>query len=778
MTNPVIAATRAATLFLTVLTVCPGAFATDILVEAEAFTNYGGWLLDAQFVDQMGSPYLLSHGLGRPVDNASTTFAVPVAGDYRVWVRVKDWVPSHHPGRFQIEINGTRVKTVFGTSGNDWHWQDAGRVRLESGLADMELCDLTGFDGRCDAIFLSTQDVPPPDTVSASSRNWRKRLLGIPREPQVVGDFDVIVVGGGVAGCASALSAARLGCHVALIQNRPVLGGNGSREVGIRPRGELGDNAGIVRELVRREPNGDLAADAILKAEPNVSLFLEHHADGVVMKGRTIVAVDARHTPTGRERRFRSQIVIDCTGRAAIGMLAGAETRFGREARGEFREFLAPESADDMHHGNTVTFRTAMRDGPVSFPAVPWATAVAKDYADLGGQVKTPGVENWKGPMAGSGKSISWTHFWEYGQWLDPYLDAEKIRDHLLCAIYGTFANVKQMEPDRYANLALDWVGYVPATGEFRRLLGDYTLTERDILTAREFPDSVAINRCPFCLHYPGTGDAYDFRLSDWKYIQTPPYHVPFRCLYSRNVDNLMMAGKHISVSHVAGSSTKVMLNGGQHGVAVGSAAYLCRKYGASPRQIRELHIAELQDIVNRRGQYANLDKQSKSTIAPARTDPTFQSVDRTQLIVALMADPQLHMNPRSLDFAQSAMNDWATVPHDFLVVLGDLVQNKPEYFADYTRLILKPSTTPVYSIAGNAELAAGLDAYQECTQLPLYFTIWTMVSCTSASVRPPIIGAAASSSSARTALLPRCVTMQTAAGSTSTNTHCPSTRH
>jgi len=135
------------------------------------------------------------------------------------------------------------------------------------------------------------------------------------------------------------------------------------------------------------------------------------------------------------------------------------------------------------------------------------------------------------------------------------------------------------------------------------RLVGDYILTENDIRKAREFPDAVAINHHHFCLHYPGH-EKYDFRLGDWKWIKAPPYQVPFRCLYSRNIDNLMMAGKHISATHVAGSSTKVMLNGGQHGVAVGCAAFLCKKHETTPREVGKEHIKELQDIVNQRGEY------------------------------------------------------------------------------------------------------------------------------------------------------------------------------
>jgi len=579
----------------------------EILVEAEAFDEYGGWILDSQFVDQMGSPYLLAHGLGKPVKNAKTKVRILEAGEYRVWVRAKDWVPSHHPGRFQVLINGTPLDVEFGANGKDWGWQDGGMVKIEAPSTTMELRDLAGFDGRCDAIFLTTGDKAPPPTAT---RAWRKRLFGLSEKPTEAGEFDVVVVGGGIAGCASTLAAARLGCRVALIQNRPVLGGNASTEVGICPRGELGKPGSVVAELVVRRADGDLCAKQLLEAEPTVSLFLEHHADGVVMDGQRIVAVDARHTRSGAERRFRAPIFIDCTGMAAVGILAGAETRFGREARAEFNEILAPKEADQMHHGNTVTFRTRMTDRPVPFPDVPWATAVAKDYADLGGQVEWPGRENRGGPVGDGSKSNVLTHFWEYGQWLDPYKESEAIRDHLFCAIFGTFSNVKRMAPDQYANLALDWVGHVPATGEFRRLVGDYILTEKDILAAREFPDAVAVNRCPFCLHYPGH-EKYDFRLGDWHYIRTPPYQVPFRSLYSRNIANLMMAGKHISATHVAGSSTKVMLNGGQHGVAVGSAAFLCKKHGATPRTVCKEHIKELQDIVNQRAEYENALRRS-----------------------------------------------------------------------------------------------------------------------------------------------------------------------
>jgi len=574
--------------------------AAAVLVEAEGFDKRGGWVIDQQFLDVMGSPYLLAHGLGTPVESARTQYTFAGGGTYHVWVRAKDWVPSHHPGRFKVLINGKALPVEFGANGEDWNWQQCGSVAIDKGPVTIELKDLTGFDGRCDAIFFTTDaQNTPPAQPNEKMQAWRRKLLGLPEKPVDAGKFDVIVVGGGIAGCASALAAGRLGCRVALVQNRPVLGGNASTEVGLRPVGHLGNRNSLVAELVKRKRDGDLMARDLLEAESTVSLFLDHHANGVVMDGSRIVAVDALHTNSSVRRRFRAPIFIDCTGRAAIGLLAKAETRFGREARAEFNESLAPEKADKMTHGNTITFRTRMATQPVPFPDVPWATAVAKDYADLGGQVVRPGKHNAPGPGVHGRKDrgSSLTHFWEYGQWLDPNVDEEAIRDHLLCAVYGTFSNVKRMAPERYANLAFDWVGYVPATGEYHRLMGDYILTENDIRQARKFPDAVAVNRLNFCLHYPGH-KKYDFRLGRWQWIKTPPYQVPFRCLYSRDIANLMMAGKHISVTHIAGSSTKVMLNGGHQGLAVGTAAALCKKHDATPREVYKKHIKELQTLI------------------------------------------------------------------------------------------------------------------------------------------------------------------------------------
>ena len=593
----------------------------DVLIEAEDFDDPGGWIVDSQFEVQMGSPYLLAHGYGRPVADARTVVSIAEAARYEVWVRTKDWAPSGHPGRFTLAINDETLGIELGASGEDWSWERAGLVDLPAGDATLVLHDLTGFDGRCDAIFLTADGTVPPNAVDGDALAWRKQLRGLPVDPVDAGTFDVVVVGGGVSGCAAALTSARLGNRVALIQDRPLLGGNTSREIGIPPRGV---NGSLLMELTARHPDGNIVAFDLLAAEPTAEVFVEHRLVAVDTEGDRITSIDVRATRGGHELRFRAPIFIDCTGTAMVGHLAGADTMSGRESNAEYGESYAPEVGDDMHHGNTLFFRTQMADHPVPFPEVPWAIDVAKDYANLSGQLQRPGLENGPGPSVEPNpdtkvfefndgesaaddedevspmmKTFPASHFWEYGQWLDPYTEGERIRDHLLCALYGTFSNVKRLDPETYANLEFDWIAYVPAQGEFDRYRGDYVLTEVDITEHREFPDVIARNGGCFCLHHayrPGEGK-YDFRLKDWTYDfrDQQPYAIPFRCLYSRNISNLMMAGKHISVTHVAGSVTKYMGNGAQHGIATAVAADLCIKLSTTPRGLYEDHLEDLQ---------------------------------------------------------------------------------------------------------------------------------------------------------------------------------------
>ena len=198
-----------------------------IFIEAENMDSLGGWVLDQQSMVQMGSPYIMVHGMGEPVEDASTTFVAKEGGTYYLWVRTKDWTRvwgrNESPGRFQVSVNGNPVKAIMGTEKAEWHWQSGGKVRLKKGKNMISLHDLTGFNGRCDAIYLTRNK-----KLKASDIDSMRPESVVKEHPE---QFDLVVIGGGTAGCCAAISAARLGCKVAFIQNRPVLGGNNSSEV-------------------------------------------------------------------------------------------------------------------------------------------------------------------------------------------------------------------------------------------------------------------------------------------------------------------------------------------------------------------------------------------------------------------------------------------------------------------------------------------------------------------------------------------------------------------
>ena len=202
-----------------------------VLVEAESFDNKGGWVVDQQFTDQMGSPYLLAHGLGESVDDAVTTVTFPSLGTYKVWVRTKNWAPGpwKSPGRFKVAVGGQVLAETFGTK-TGWNWHDGGSVTITKKRVEIRLTDLTGFDGRCDAIYFNTDKSANPPDFDADKRDvhrqWRNKLRGLPLTPPDGGKFDVVIVGGGITGCAAALAADKQGLSVALIHDRQLLGGN------------------------------------------------------------------------------------------------------------------------------------------------------------------------------------------------------------------------------------------------------------------------------------------------------------------------------------------------------------------------------------------------------------------------------------------------------------------------------------------------------------------------------------------------------------------------
>ncbi|MEV0095003.1 FAD-dependent oxidoreductase [Streptomyces sp. NPDC050738] len=404
--------------------------------------------------------------------------------------------------------------------------------------------------------------------------------------------YDIAVIGGGLAGVCAAIAAARLGRSVALVNNRPVLGGNSSSEIRVWVCGATAHGVhrwaretGIMGELYTenqyRNPEGNpyywdqVVLDAVL-AEPNLDLYLntdirEAHASG---------PDDARelHSCTGwmmgSERRitFHARQFLDCTGDGLLGHLAGARYRVGREAQAEHGEPWAPDEADEALLGSTILFHTKDAGRPVKF--VP--PAYARDLTT------TPILRNRVLRTGDNGCDYWWI---EWGGELDTVHDNERIRDELQAVIMGIWDHIKNSGefPDA-ANLTLEWVGSLPGKREYRRFVGDHVLTQQDILGQRQFEDRVAFGGWSVDLH-PVQGMYADEPGARQRYADGI-FHIPLRSLYSVNVTNLHFAGRNISATHIAFGATRVMATCATLGEAAGTAAALCVEEGLTPREL------------------------------------------------------------------------------------------------------------------------------------------------------------------------------------------------
>ncbi len=595
-------------LFLLLSMVVGPLSAADLLVEAESFSHKGGWKLDQQFMDQMGSTYLLAHGIGCPVEDATTEVTFPEVGTYEVFVRTYNWtspwLKGKGPGAFTLTVGGRRLESPLGTEGSAWMWQRAGRVKVKKLQAEIRLHDLTGFDGRCDAIYFTTEKdaVPPHDVLPLQT--FRRKYLNLPAQTPDAGEFDLVVVGAGIAGMSAAVSAARLGCRVALINDRPVVGGNNSSEIRVHLGGRI--EAGIYKELggLQKEFGPQKGGNAQpadnyedrkkmdwLAAEKNVTLFLNYRVVSVEKQGSRIASVLARHTETGRELTFRAPLFSDCTGDGTVGYLAGADYRMGREGRDEFGESIAPERADSLTMGSSVQWYSVEEERESHFPEFKYGI----DFNEENCQRVTMG---------------EWT--WETGMNRNQVSEFERIRDYGMLVVYSNWSFLKNHLADnaKYRNRKLGWVAYIAGKRESRRLMGDYILKEDDLTKHVTHEDASFATTWSIDLHWQDPDNSKHFPGNEFKavtkHILIHPYAVPYRCLYSRNVDNLFMAGRNISVTHVALGTVRVMRTTGMMGEVVGMAASICRKHGVSPRKVYQQHLPELKALmeagVNKKG--------------------------------------------------------------------------------------------------------------------------------------------------------------------------------
>ena len=422
---------------------------------------------------------------------------------------------------------------------------------------------------------------------------------------------DFCVVGGGMAGLSAAIAAARHGAKVALLNDRPVLGGNASSEIRMWICGAHGENnheTGIIEELLlenswrNRWPSYSIW-DSILyekaRYQENLELFLNTYIDTVhsfpgtgpgTDTGKStgngfplIQAVEGSQMTTETRIKVEAKLFADCTGDGMVGALAGAEFRMGREGRNELGESIAPAEADARTMGLSCLIQARETDRPQSFIPPSWAYRYATD-ADLPNREHTiSGDQN----------------FWwlEVGGMRDTIHDKEELRDELLKIAFGVWDHIKNHGDHGADRWALDWVGFLPGKRESRRFVGDYILNQNDVVREGcHFSDIVGYGGWTMDDHFP---EGFYHKEAGTIWHPAPsPYGIPFRALYSKNIPNLMFAGRDISATHCALSSTRVQATCSTLGQAIGVAASIAVKENLLPRDIAESKIIDLQQAL------------------------------------------------------------------------------------------------------------------------------------------------------------------------------------
>ena len=476
---------------------------------------------------------------------------------------------------------------------------------------------------------------------------------------------DFCVVGGGLSGLCAAIAAARGGAKVVLMQDRPVLGGNCSSEIRMWVRGASGRHnreTGILSELeeenIYRNPTLNYSLwDSVLyekvRAEQNITLLLNCTCLSAEAEGGRVRSVTGWQLNTYTFFVVSAPLFADCSGDSVLAPLVGAEYRMGREGNDEYGERIGPAVGDDKTMGMSCLIQARETDRPVPFIAPEWANVYETDedfdYVARGREMRFYGrADNYH--AAGNVNKLtrdhdlatSGTNFWwiEVGGDRDAIHDADLMRDELLKISLGIWDHIKNRGDHHADNWALEWIGFLPGKRESRRYVGDHVLTQNDIESGGHFPDLVAYGGWTMDDHNPAGFYSGADQPPSLQFPAPSPYGIPYRCLYSKNIGNLFFAGRNISATHAALSSTRVMATCSLLGQAVGTAAALCVRHAlASPRAVYEGHMEELRRELREAGCYLPfsvreipaLSRQARLNLTKAQREVLFDGWDRPQ---------------------------------------------------------------------------------------------------------------------------------------------------
>jgi len=580
---------------------------SSLFIEAESFSKLGGWLVEQQSIRQMGSSYIMAHGLGIPVEDACETITISQKNKWIFWVRTRDWSAvwsrGTSAGTFQLLVDHKATPVILGTNGSVWKWQKAGTVVLDKGLHEIALHDLTGFNSRCDAIYLTTDenDIPPDENIRLAEFRKEKLHISIEDDPCI---YDLAIAGGGVAAVCCAYAAVQSGLKVVLLQDRNLLGGCNSSEIRVSMGGLSHtppyENIGNVVEAIQpvmgsgRTYDAEFYEDARKKnifshLDKNMYqlLFNEHviHVENDKNNPKAITAFISRNTLSGKESRFRAKQFADCTGDAVIARMMNAEVMTGRESYDRFHESLAPQKGDRQVMGMSVLWKAEESENDSVFPDIDWGVDITEDtaYYVTGG--------DWE---------------WECGQNSDQAEQTEYIRDYGLMTIFANWSYLKNhsKRKDEWAKYALNWITPLGGKRESYRVVGDHILTQNDIEERTEYEDMTVGISWNIDIHMPDPQNEANFK----EPFRSCAYHrgigqtyaIPYRCIYARDVDNLFLGGRTLSASHVAFSCVRVMRTLGALGEVIGMAASICVKEKVNPRGVYEKHFDKLKALMEK----------------------------------------------------------------------------------------------------------------------------------------------------------------------------------
>ncbi|MBQ4154105.1 MAG: FAD-dependent oxidoreductase [Clostridia bacterium] len=579
-------------------------------VDAAEFKNLGGWKKDSQFVRSVGQSYLIACTKpGVPVENATYSFKVEEDGVYRLHVRTKNWKFPEAPGQFALSVDDEELPNILGKMPtHKWYWEIAGDVYLEKGVHTLSAVDKTGWLSRFASIVITNDmDFTPTPEVERMLRQ-RAQIKGITADTEEL-HFDFVVIGAGPGGVPAAIEAARNGLKTALISGRPTIGGNASDEGTIGLDGAACRNreaweGGIANEIrnlhITKKLSWQRSMETLCEREENLTIFVNELCIDAESENNHIVSATTVNTNTLLKKKFSADFFCDCSGDGWLGYYAGAVYHIGREAKWQYGEDFAPDNPDTLSMSGCLcdeqpgmphmrVFKTSMNNTPTPFTAPDWA-------------IKLPEGEALHRKVA----QLDHAEWWlENSNDHDDVWDDEFARDEMIRLGVGYFNWLKNSAPlkpelaEQIEFYELRGLALHNSKRENRRLIGDYVFNQNDCVPGTTFPDAISYRGWVLDVHHPkGVYSGKEGVFYSNKIVPITP--VPYRIIYSKNIDNLFMAGRCCSVSHIGLGSIRVESTLATLGQAAGLAASLCKKHSTTPRGIYENHITELQQLLLR----------------------------------------------------------------------------------------------------------------------------------------------------------------------------------